>query len=354
MIYKHKITFILPNLNGGGAERVAVNYLRQLDTSKYHITLIVFDKTKDLLELIPKGVRLIDLQTNSTKNSFFVLIKELRSIKPDVVYTTHSRIATLLMFVKPFVSKFKHIARMQSMPSLEKKHGEYGSLKRVLYASGFKSADIVIAQTDQMKKDAVDIFKIDEANIKVLYNPIDKDYIQNNLKNATTPFENDMINIVASGRLTKQKGFDLLIASLSNIVKIYPKVILHILGNDNGDGATLKKKVNNLELQQNVVFLGFQNNPYRYYYFCDLFILSSRWEGFPNAMLENYYLNTPIVATKCVPIVSELIKDGINGYTCEVEDMNCLSEKIIECIENIKRENIKNPEYTGSKLEDLF
>lgn len=349
-----KILFILPNLNGGGAERVAVNYLRQLDLKKYDITLILFDKTKDLLALIPEGVKIIDLETNSTKKSFFVLLKEFKKIKPDIVYTTHSRVSTLLMFIKPFVSKFKYIARMQSMPSLEKKYGQYGVISRYLFALGFKSADIVVAQTEAMRDDALKSFGLKKEKVKVMHNPLDKEYMKHSISNAVFHFNQDEISAIASGRIRQERGFDILFYAVEKVIQHYHNFHLYILGDDRGALDELMELRKRLKLENYITFEGFQENPYVYYSKCDLFILSSKWEGFPNTMLENYYLNTPIVATKCVPIVSELIEDGVNGYTCEVGDIKDLYEKIIICIENIKRRNIRNFEYSGSNFEELF
>ena len=122
---KKKIVFILPMLNGGGAERVAVNYMRQIDLEKYELFVIVFQESNEISELLPQSCQLINLNTKSTKNSFFELIKAIKNITPDIVYTTHSRVATLLMLVKPFVKKFYHIARMQNTPTLEKKYNNY-------------------------------------------------------------------------------------------------------------------------------------------------------------------------------------------------------------------------------------
>ena len=70
--------------------------------------------------------QLINLNTKSTKKSFFKLIKVIKNIVPNIVYTTHSRVATLLMLVKPFVKSFYYIARMQNTPTLEKKYNNYG------------------------------------------------------------------------------------------------------------------------------------------------------------------------------------------------------------------------------------
>ncbi|WP_404363747.1 glycosyltransferase [Marinobacter sp.] len=349
-----KIFFVLPNLNSGGAERVAVNYLRQLDPEKHIVTLAVFQKSNDLLPLIPAYVQLINLQTESTSRSFWPLLNLLWQIKPDVIFTTHSRVATLLMLIRPFAPKFRHLARMQSTPSLEKKHAAYGWLKRKLYSFGYRSADIVIAQTEAMKHDGVEQFGLNPSRVKELSNPIDTRFIDKSVDGMRSPFVGDKIFAVASGRLSFEKGFDVLISALPSVLVEYPNFALYILGNDVGEKEKLKKLVNKLGLEDYVEFLGFQSNPYCYYAFCDLFILSSRWEGFPNALLENYYLNTPIVSTECVPIVKELVKDGVNGYVCNVEDKACLSKKITECLNNIKRYQVKNRKYDGSMLEVLF
>ena len=71
-------------------------------------------------------------------------------------------------------------------------------------------------------------------------------------------------------------------------------------------------------------------------------------------MLENYYLNTPIVATKCVPIVEQLIIDNQNGYVCEVDNLDSLTQGILNCIKNISRDSVFNKEYSGSNLEDVI
>lgn len=341
-------------LNGGGAERVSVNYMRQLDLNKYNLFVIVFQESNEILELLPEKCHLVNLNTKSTKNSFFELIKAINSIVPDVVYTTHSRVATLLMLVKPFVKKFYHIARMQNTPSLEKKYDNYGLIHRILYSLGFKSSDIVIAQTDEMKQDAIKVFGLDENKMKVMNNPLDKLYINNSISNSINPFEKDKISAVVSGRLKKEKSFDLVLKSMTTILKTYPNFILHILGYNEGERDNLIQLTEELNLQNNVIFHDYISNPYSYYVNCDLFILSSYKEGFPNVMLENYYLNTPIVATKCVPIVEQLIINNKNGYVCEVQDLDGLTKNILNCVKNIKRVNISNKEYLGSNLEEVI
>jgi len=347
------IVFILPNLNGGGAEKVAVNYLRQLNEKKYKLTIITFKKTSELFPLIPCSVKLIDLNSINTSRSFFSLLKMLRELSPDVVFTTHSRIAALLLVIKPFLPRFRHFARMQSTPSLEAKHGVYGGFVRYVYSLGFRNADVVIAQTESMKDDGVATFRLKSNRVKVMSNPIDKLLIDKSVKESTSPFSDSETVAVASGRLAHEKGFDLLISALPVVLEKVPSFVLHIIGSDNGEGRKLKALVDSLGLADHVRFHGFKSNPYCYYAYCDLFILSSRWEGFPNTLLENYYLNTPLVSTTCVPIVAELIEEGVNGYLCAPGDVDMLAEQIIKGCK-LKRHKINNHAYEGSMLEDLL
>ena len=239
-------------------------------------------------------------------------------------------------------------------PTLEKKYNNYGIIHRILYSLGFKSANVVIAQTQEMKEDAIEVFALNEKKIKVMNNPLDKIYINQSIANIINPFEKDKISAVVSGRLKKEKGFDLVLKSMPTILKNYPNFVLHILGYDEGERDNLIQLSKDLNIQNSVIFHDYISNPYSYYVNCDLFILSSYKEGFPNVMLENYYLNTPLVATKCVPIVEQLIINGKNGYVCEVNDLSCIKQSILNCIKNLTRNCISNKEYSGSNLQDLI
>ncbi|WBA10879.1 glycosyltransferase [Salinivibrio kushneri] len=350
-----KIVFVLPNLDSGGVEKVALNYLNQLDAKKYNVTLIVFNKTDDLLHNVPDTANIICLHTKSTKGSLVRLVSTLKDIQPDVVYTGHSRVAFLVQCAKLFVGGFKHLARMQSMPSLEKKYRKYGLIHRKLYATAFRNADVVLAETTDMKDDAISAFSMRSENIKVMHNPLNKESIDRSLESFNvSPFIDGDIVGVASGRLCKDKGYDILIMAIKLVLEEIPNFKLYILGRDDGEGSHLKGIIKKQGLDNKVILEGFKKNPYRYYNHCDLFILSSRREGFPNVVIENYYLNTPIVSTRCVPIINEIVVEGCNGYTCEVEDIISLSQAIVNCIKSIKRSDLKNPDHVGSKIESLF
>jgi glycosyltransferase involved in cell wall biosynthesis len=345
-----RIYFILPILNGGGAERVTLNYIKQFkDEKNFEVSLILFNKDDSQLDLIPQFVNIIDLQTKSTKKSFFTLLREVNFRKSDIVFSTHSRVAVLLCLIK-FFKSFIHIARMQNTPSLEIKYKKFSFLKVFLYKKAFGFASKVVAQTDDMKKDAKIVFSLKDSQVVVLNNPLDKENINAKILMNNSPFTQDEIPIVMSGRLHKNKAYDLVLKALSIVVEKYPNFKLYILGYDEGEKSKLENMITSFNLIGNVVFCGYTNNPYIYYNNAKLFILSSVIEGFPNTLLENYYLNTPLVSTKCIPIIEKLINEGRNGYTVAVGDVEDMACKIILALENLDRKNIQNNMYDGSNL----
>lgn len=348
-----KICFILPNLEGGGAERVLLNIIKMIDGTKNDLHLIVFDQRGPLLQKVPEKVTFHHLKTKGTKKSFIPLMKVLRKFSFDVIFTTHSRVIFLLSVIKIFIPNFILIARMQNMPSLEKKYNEYSIATMMLYAFGFRRADKVLAQTEEMRLDGIKYFKISPKKISVLLNPIDLDELSENGKKVPSAFGADSFHAVACGRLAYQKGFDVLLTAVSSVVSNNSNFILHILGKDHGELEKLKQQVKDLKLEKNVIFHGYIANPASYYLHCDLFILSSRFEGFPNAMLENYCLNTPIVATRCVPIVNRLVFDGVNGYTCKV-DCSASLAKAIENGAQISRNDISNEAYVNQDVRNML
>lgn len=349
-----KIVFVLPNLNAGGAERVIATYLRQLADKNYDNVLVVFDLTEDLKPLIPENVKIENLATKSTKKSIVALWRALKELKPSYVITTHSRVAALLMILKPLLPVFIHFARMQSMPSLEIKFRQYGLLHKLIFSLAFRSADKVIAQTNEMAVDAVELFGVPSGKVITMPNPIDHALI---LTKSVEPCSEDLplnaFNVVASGRLRTERGFDILLRAFAGFLKSRPNARLTILGEDRGALAELLHLRDELGLNEVVSFKGFNENPYAYYSRADLFVLSSRWEGFPNALIENYVLNSPIVATRCIPIIERFIVDGVNGYTCEAESIDSLLSALVKA-QSLSRSLIDNPFYAGSNIEVYF
>jgi glycosyltransferase involved in cell wall biosynthesis len=331
---KIKILFVLSELNSGGAEKVTITMMRLLNKNIFDIHLSIINDTGVWKNLLPKDITVHNLIVSRTLFSLFKLRKLIKCIEPSIVFSTLFR-THVALYLSLILIKIKPIIIMRSPTSpkliLSEKNRELrlSSIMRLLISRAYKSSDIVLAQTKEMKNELEIYNGLNDNKIQVLYNPIDLNNIDDNLKNASDPFDNNKINILSSGRLSKEKGFDVLIRAFEIVVKSNSKFMLHIIGRDVGERNKLNMLISRLNLQNNVKLWGHQKNPYKFYYFSDLYVLSSYREGMPNTVLENIYLKKPVVATKCVPVLNDLIQDGKNGYLVNIGDEIEIAKSIL-------------------------
>ena len=330
MDLKIKIIYYISTLEAGGAEKVTVNFIRKLDRERFDIYLVLVEKRGSFLELIPDYVKIIDLNSKKTLYSILKLREEIKKIQPDIIYSTlfrtHIAIDLALLFIK---KRPKTIFRSPTSPKILIERGELSWIMRLLIERAYRGADKILAQTPQMRDEIAKYHNINIDKIESFLNPLDTKLIDKKIANSLNPFDNSMVNVVVAGRLSKVKGFDTLLYAFNLVLKKNSNFFLHIIGRDAGEKRDLEKIIRELSIESRVKFWGFQDNPYRFFYYSNLFVLSSRREGLPNAVLENLYLKKPVIATRCVPFMSELIDDGRSGFLVDVDDYIALSKAIL-------------------------
>jgi glycosyltransferase involved in cell wall biosynthesis len=318
-VKKQLILFTLPNLNGGGAERVIINIIKSLDRDKFDIKLLLIDKIGVYFEYVPEYVEIISLDVKRVRNALPKLIRAINDIKPDIIFSTLNRMNILVLLASYFIDKnIKLYVREPNLPSAQIKNNNlswwYKMMIKILYPRAYK----IVAQTDEMNEEIHRYFGIKKEKIITFINPIDKETIDKNLQNAQNPFEEGYENFVAVGRLSYQKGFDLLIEAFSDVVKENNNYRLYILG-EGEERKNLEKLINKYNLGKNVFLEGFQSNPHKYIKYAKAFILSSRWEGLPNVVLESLYIGTPVVMTKVNEYCERLIVENGFGVVTQKE-----------------------------------
>ena len=337
MSKKKLILFTLPNLNGGGAERVIVNILNSLDEKKFDRHLFLAQNTGIYFKTLSSSVTLHVNNFRKTLLSFFSLRKSIVKTKPKIIFSTTHRMNLLVILVTLILrEKYITVLRLPNSPKLEIENKQLSFLEILLYRYAYNKATYIVAQTPEMLEEIKIFFHVKEEKIKLFLNPIDKKLIDKSTQNIKNPFDKDFINVVAAGRLTHQKGFDTLIQSFKYVVEQNPNFRLYIIGKETNKEYVrkLKNLIISFQLKSSIFLLGFQENPYRYFYYCDLYVLSSRWEGLPNTVLENLYLKKTIVATKCIPFMETLIEDKKTGLLVDVEQPKALANAILnyKCI----------------------
>ncbi|AVR00346.1 hypothetical protein OBCHQ24_15490 [Oceanobacillus iheyensis] len=132
-----------------------------------------------------------------------------------------------------------------------------------------------------------------------------------------------------SRKINPQKGFDVLLKAFKQVNTTLSNTHLTIMG-EGKQREELEFLAKDLNLEQNVSLVGYKENPYPYYYYSDLYILSSRYEGFPNTLLEALACGTKVIATNCKSGPIEIIEDNNYGVLVPVDDEKVLAKSIIE------------------------
>lgn len=342
MTNKIKLVFVSPSTQGGGAERMQLNIMHSLSEDKYNITFIntgTEPKPKDLSEY----VKYKQYNKQHARQSFWNLLCDLRKVNPKYVFTTSIVIAYLLQLVRLFaLLKFKLVVRIAVPPSDSPHSNLKSRILKKINATTLKYSDVIIAQTEFSKTDIAKHYNVPLHKIQVIRNIVDKSMLESK-GNEYYPVElaSEHYNIVAAGALYSVKGFDLLIDAMKLVVDKNNVVRLYILGEERyeiGYKNNLLKQITENGLQDNVFLLGHKSNPYPYYKNSNLFVMSSRTEGFPNVVLEALYYGTPVVATNCVDF-SGVITDGVNGFVVGKESHITIAEGIKSAIVTLEKSN---------------
>ena len=333
---KISIIFILPDLETGGAERIATTIANHLPREKFEPKILLLRKEGGYLELLKEDVEIIDLKIQRIRNSLIPILKEIKIRKPDIVFSGFGEVnAYLALFIK-FFPKVKFIARETNVVS------QHVTRKEIRFFYKFyNNYHQIICQSDDMQNDLIENFKIKKEKIIKINNPVDFDFINEKLAISEKPesFKEGFKNVVSIGNLSSRKGFDNLLNVFSHLKN--EKILLHILG-DGRDKELLHQMKTDLGLE-NVVFHGQQKNPYQYLKFADLFILSSRYEGFPNVLLEAGACGIYALANNCKGGISEIIQPKINGEIGDIENPEKFADKIVSILaETHNSEVIKN------------
>lgn len=345
---RKKVIFLAQNFAGGGAERVLLNILNNLDYNKFEIELLLLENTGIYLEKIKnnKNLKIINFKNKFNSRyinfifNFFRALNYLRKKEGNIVFSQMNT-GKLLGFFKFLLRNKKVIYRETLVPkgTLNELPILVSSMHRLFYKFFIQNQDIIIAQSEDMKNKLIEINRKLKEKIVVINNPVDIELIEkeSNERIEDIQFEK-IINLISVGRLSRQKGYDLLIETLSKIKNKNVKLYLLGIGEEENN---LKNLVKKYKLEQQILFLGFKTNPYKYIKNSDFFISSSRVEGFPNAVLEACACGVPVIANNYLGGINEIIIPELNG-------------EIIDITDEIAFENALNKKYISSKIKKLM
>ena len=344
---KKKVLFFLDS-NVGGAQRVSVLLSKMLDKTIYDIQYVIFGKSTGIKDFLPNNA---EVKTLSVKRiSVFLvweIIKVLQEEKPFSVFCSQMYLNIRVLLASIIVGDIKVVIRSNSMAKNLRHNPVLFAAAKYLY----KKADKVIAQTEEMKDELKSEFGILDSKIVVLNNPIDRESIEEKA-NYPSPYKDSSIRFVMVGRVLPVKGYEYAINAFAEVLKVLHSAHLFIVGDHSINVEYFRRLqllIDEIGLSSNVHFVGHTDNPYVWMKNANSFILTSKVEGLPNALVEASYLQIPSVSTNCASIVSRIISEGENGYIVNYGDISDLSQKMMMSL-NLKK---THPLYVGATVEDV-
>ncbi|HFK1432572.1 TPA: glycosyltransferase [Bacillus cereus] len=323
-----KILFVVPFLSSGGAERVVSIWTSELAKLGYDVHLLVFSRLEREYPLDGK-VNIYSIKENKKEydslskwKKIIELRRKFREIKPDLVIPFISYVGLMTSIAKLGLS-LEVVETIRNNPSTSpsKKLHRWARNLSVFLAKG------CIVQTDEQ----LEYFpKWMQGRMITIANPIADEFTQKE----KIFVEKKIENIIAVGRLERQKNFEMLIRAFSIVAQKNKDIKLNIYG----EGTLYKSLftyIQELNLENRILLHGRTNNITEALLSSDLFILSSDSEGMPNALMEAMAVGLPCISTDCPTGPSELIKNEYNGYLIPVGDEEALVNNIIKVINNI-------------------
>ncbi|HEV2215421.1 MAG TPA: glycosyltransferase [Terracidiphilus sp.] len=301
-----KILLLIPHLGGGGAERVIATLARNLDPSRYEVHLALV--TQSSRPSLPPGLLVHPLGARRVRYGALSLLRLVWLLRPDLILSGIAHLNLLALALRPFFpSRASLCVRQNGALPATLAAGGHPLLARRLYATAYRCADRIICQTNSMASELQAELAIDPAKLVVLPNPVDIDAIRATARKLhTQPPPGPRLLAVA--RLAPEKGIDLLLQAFAAVHRDLPHAHLEILG-AGPSRAALEEQRNALALEECVQFHGEVAFPAEHFSHVSVFVLSSRHEGLPNALLEAAAAGLPIVALPASAGLAALLRE---------------------------------------------
>ncbi|MDM1764119.1 MULTISPECIES: glycosyltransferase [unclassified Acinetobacter] len=330
-----KILFVLPRMVTGGVERITLRLIKELQQRGHECA---FALRKAHGEFLPEAEALCPVYEIANKSLYqFIpnLSKLIHTWQPTHIVTAFSDIGFLTFLA------IKHSG--QNLYWLHSVHGPHDiitarptfighlrfELDKLFATIVYKKTNKIIAVSNGVRQDILKQFKCAKTKVVTIYNPVlDKSHF---IPKPSTP-PNSPKKIIALGRLTRQKGFDLLIQAMHKVPQPWH---LEIWG-DGEEKQNLQKLIDSLDLNTHITLKGNTNQPFNILRQADLFVLSSRFEGLPTVLIEAICCQCNIISTNCPHGAAEILEEGRWGMLVKNENIEALTQAIIEKLNNYK------------------
>jgi len=323
--YAMRITLVISSLEAGGAERVMSTMANYWSARDRQVTILTLSseagdwygldtRIKRVgLNLVSNPAHLGEALQNTFKR-VARLRRELCSSLPDVVISFGGETNILTLLASAGTS-----APVIVSERVDARHHSIGLVRHALRYLLYRRADGLVVQSHAARDWGRKL--VGSENVHVIPNPVAV-AVHGVVLAAVRPATGR--TVVAMGRLAHQKGFDHLLRAFAKCARKHAAWSLVIIG-EGHERTALERLIAELELKDRVTMAGLRQTPARLLQQADLFVMSSRYEGFPNALLEAMACGLAVISTDCPNGPREIIRDGVDGVLVQPEDSDALA-----------------------------
>ena len=333
MLYSPKrLAIFIPSLDDGGAQRLILNLSHGFTERGYNTDLVLAQATGAYYSEIPKLVRVVDLKASRVISSLPALVRYLRRERPQAMLCALNYANIIALWAKRLagVSTSIIVSEHNTLSiAVRNAHLWRQRLMPNLISRFYPWADDIVTVSQGVAKDLSELTGLPKERIKTIYNPV---VTPNLAQKAQASLDHPWFKageppvVLAVGRLNPQKDFPTLIKAFAQVCQNHAARLL-ILG-EGSERPALESLIEKLGLTNQVSLPGFVINPYSYMARAHVFVLSSRWEGLGNVLIEAMYCGTPIISTDCPHGPREILQDGKYGQLVPVGDVAALAQAI--------------------------
>lgn len=331
--------FVVPALKGGGAEKAASTLIELLAISDKNLKIILVLLHREEVDIRQPNVEVIFLDLQEYDNIAYILYKFLklvyslvriiRRVQPITIISCMDYlnvvcvISNILAGVRSRVVLTVHTLLTSYMQIYAEGYRE--KILRRLAMLTYGKADAIIAVSSGVRDDLVRTLEIEEVRVHIIPNPVDIKKIHALSMEGVdeTLFCSDSTVILAVGRLSKEKGYSHLLNAFSRLKKICHARLV-VLG-EGKEEENIRNICRELGVSDDVSFLGYMDNPYKYMKHSAILVLPSLYEGFGMVIVEAMACGLPVIATRSYEGIEEIIEDGINGLLVPIADASALA-----------------------------
>ncbi len=263
----------------------------------------VMDKIKHLFRHVEQGKVSVIISATETAN-MLALLCAIKYPHLKVIYTRHCAFD---------VSD-------QKLPAW---------LIKLLYNLYALTNNTIVTVSESLRSELKKVVRVGKSSIKFIPNAVVNSRIRHLAEHNTDGFTQQRY-FCAVGRLVEQKGFDLLLQAYAKACSVAPEIPSLVIVGTGEDKSALQELAAELNIDKRVVFYGFTENPYYIINHAEAFVLSSRHEGMPTALVEAMFLDTPVIAFDCPTGPGELINNNVNGLLVPANDIEKLAQAMLD------------------------